>query len=318
MAVIGLDTVIFTAPDMARARKFFTDWGLRRVRSGKSGTVFETEIGSQIILRPRGAKNMPPPAARGMNFREMIWGVSSKRDLAAIAKEISKDREVTEDKDGAIHFLDPNGLGVGFRVWKHARNFKPERTPVNIYGRPERIDARSTFYQRARPLRMGHIGFVIPDLKSAEKFYHDRLGFPISDRYAGGAALFLRCSAENEHHNLFLIWSRDGRTAFDHVAYEVRDIHEVFAGGIHFDRQGWSTRVGPGRHPVSSAYFWYFNSPCDGAVEYYCDSDWVTESWKPSNFRNNRFSEWHLVDGIGQRDDGRVRPSAATAGRTNF
>ena len=69
------------------------------------------------------------------------------------------------------------------------------------------------------------------------------------------------------------------------------------------------------RHPVSSAYFWYFKNPCEGAVEYYCDSDWVTERWKPTNFRVNRFSEWHLLDGIRQADDGVVRPSMAATGK---
>ena len=315
MAVIGLDTVVFTAPDMAEARKFFTDWGLKKVSSGRSGTVFETDIGSQVIIRPKDAKGVPPAAAKGMNFREMIWGVSSKRELNAMAKEIAKDREVTADADGTIHFLDPNGLGVGLRVWKHKRQYRPGRTPVNCYGTPERIDQRSNFFERARPLRMGHIGFVVPDLKSAEAFYHQRLGFPVSDRYAGGAAVFLRNAPESDHHNLFLIWSKDGNTRFHHIAFEVRDVHEVFGGGLYFDGRGWPTQVGPGRHPVSSAYFWYFKNPCEGAVEYYCDSDWVTERWKPTNFRINRFSEWHLVDGIRQEDDGVVRPSMAATGK---
>lgn len=315
MAIIGLDTVVFTAPDMAQARAFFTDWGLRKVSSGKSGAVFETEIGSRVIVRPKGAKNVPPAAAEGMNFREMIWGVASRRELNAIAKEIAKDREVTEDRDGTIHCLDPNGLGLGFRVWKHKRNFRPKRTAINCFGSAERIDARSSFYDRARPLRMGHIGFVIPDLKAAEAFYHKRLGFPVSDRYAGGAAVFLRNAPESDHHNLFLIWSKEGNTRFHHVAFEVRDIHEVFAGGLYIDRRGWPTQVGPGRHPVSSAYFWYFKNPCEGAVEYFCDSDWVTDRWKPTNFKINRFSEWHLVDGIRQADDGVVRPSMAASGK---
>ena len=127
--------------------------------------------------------------------------------------------------------------------------------------------------------------------------------------------MFLRCAAESQHHNLFLIWSRDGNLRYHHTAYEVRDIHEVFGGGIHFDKQGWQTEVGPGRHPVSSAYFWYFSNPCGGAVEYFTDSDYVTADWKPHNYRINKFSEWHLVDGIHQQDDGRIRPSMSAAGR---
>jgi catechol 2,3-dioxygenase-like lactoylglutathione lyase family enzyme len=311
MAVVGIDTLVFTAPDMAKARRFYTDWGLKKVRDGRAGMSFATEIGSEVIVRPEDAQGLPPPAAPGMHFREMIWGVSSAMHLAEIRAELEKDRNVTVDKDGTLHCIDPNGLGLGFRVWRHGKRLAVQRTPVNITGAYERIDRRSNFYERARPLRMGHIGFVVPDLKAADRFYNKRLGFPISDRYAKGAATFMRCSADNEHHNLFLIRSRDGTTRFDHVAFEVRDIHEVFAGGLHIDRKGWPTEVGPGRHPISSAYFWYFKSPTEGAVEYYADSDYLTAAWKPTSFRVNRFSEWHLVDGIRSASDRQVRPAIA-------
>jgi catechol 2,3-dioxygenase-like lactoylglutathione lyase family enzyme len=311
MAFVGIDTLVFTAPDMAKARRFYADWGLTKVRDGRSGMTFATEIGSRIVVRPTTAKDLPPAAAPGMHFREMIWGVTSQRHLDAIRAELSKDREVTVDGEGTVHCLDPNGLGIGFRVWRHKRKFSAARAPVNITGVYERVDRRSNFYERARPLRMGHIGFVVPDLKAADRFYSKRLDFPVSDRYAGGVATFLRCSPNNDHHNLFLIRSRDGKTRFDHVAFEVRDIHEVFAGGIYIDRKGWPTEVGPGRHPISSAYFWYFKAPTEGAVEYYADSDFMTEAWKPTSFRVNRFSEWHLVDGLKSAKDERVRPSMA-------
>ncbi len=315
MAITGLDTITFTAPDMAEAKRFFTDWGLKRVSSGKSTTVFETAIGSRVVLRPMGARDIPPAATPGMNFREMIWGVSSKKHLAEIKKELSKDREVTVDKDGTVHCLDPNNLGVGFRLWKHKRTIKTEPTVYNSINARKRINRTSPAYSRANPLRMGHIGFIIPDLKAAEAFYHKRLGFPVSDRYAGGAGLFLRCAEESDHHNLFMIWSDSGNTRFHHVAFEVRDIHEVFGGGKYFESKGWKVRVGPGRHPISSAYFWYFHNPCEGAVEYFTDSDWVTKAWKPTSFRVNRFSEWHLPDGLGREDNAEVRPSLAAAGK---
>ena len=191
MAIIGLHTAIYAAPNMAKARKFFTDWGLKRVSTSKSATVFETEVGSRVILKPPTARNLPPAPVKGMNFREMIWGVSSKSHLNRIARELAKDREVTTDKDGTIHCFDPNEIAVGFRLWKQPRKPKTPATPINSHGSYERVDKLSRIYDRARPIAMGHIGFIVPDLKSAEDFYPKRLGFPVSDRYAGGAALFV-------------------------------------------------------------------------------------------------------------------------------
>jgi catechol-2,3-dioxygenase len=300
---------------MKEAQRFYSDWGLRKIKGSPSHSVFETKNGSRVELKTPNSTDLPPPAAPDMHFREMVWGVSSKSHLRTIKLELSKDREVLEDKDGTIHCLDPNGIGLGFRVWRPRVNIDGARTKINSYDKVERIDEISTFYGEARPIRMGHIGFVLPDLKSAEKFYRDRLGFWLSDRYAGGAAIFLRCAAKSQHHNLFMIWSADGNKRYHHTAFEVRDIHEVFGGGVAFDKKGWKTEVGPGRHPISSAYFWYFKSPCGGAIEYFTDSDYVTEDWKPHNYRINRFSEWHLPDGIQQEKEDKIRPSMSAAGK---
>ena len=33
-------------------------------------------------------------------------------------------------------------------------------------------------------------------------------------------------------------------------------------------------------------------------IEYFSDTDYVTEAWQPSTFRKVRFSEWHLAGGL--------------------
>ncbi len=313
MTFVGIDTVVYAADDMKLARRFFTDWGLKKTAATKTRTVFETAIGSEIVLYPPESKHLPPPARKGLGYRETIWGVSSWKHLKEIAAELSSDQELKVDDDGTIHAIDPSGFGVGFRVWRRKRALKLDPTPYNSpAGRP-RVDKVATFHKRGRPLRMGHVAFLVPDLKAAEHFYSKRLGFPVSDRYAGGSGVFLRHAQESDHHNLFFIHSKQGKTDFHHVAFEVQDIHEVFGGGLAFDRKGWPTEVGPGRHPISSAYFWYFKNPFGGAVEYFSDPDFVTEAWKPTAYRVNRFSEWHVVDGVGQAQDGRVRPSMAAS-----
>ena len=313
MTFVGIDAVVYAADDIKLARRFFTDWGLKKTKATRSQTVFETAIGSQVVLYPSGSEHLPSPAAPGLGYRETIWGVSSRKHLREIAHELSRDQDLEVDDDGTIHAIDPNGFGVGFRVWRRKRSIKLDPTAYNSPAGRTRVDKVATFYQRARPLRMGHVAFLVPDLKAAEHFYSKRLGFPVSDRYAGGSGVFLRHAIESDHHNLFFIHSKQGKTDFNHVAFEVHDIHEVFGGGLAFDRKGWPTEVGPGRHPISSAYFWYFKNPFGGAIEYFSDPDFVTEAWKPTAYRVNRFSEWHVVDGVGQAVDGRVRPSMAAS-----
>ena len=95
-------------------------------------------------------------------------------------------------------------------------------------------------------------------------------------------------------------------TRFGHLAFKVRDIHEVIAGGQYIDAQGWRTFAGPGRHIVSSANFWYFQSPFGGAWEYAADEDMVTEAWLPHDFAAEAhiFSEWTF--GL-EKSDGTLR-----------
>ncbi|MET5116780.1 glyoxalase, partial [Burkholderia pseudomallei] len=71
------------------------------------------------------------------------------------------------------------------------------------------------------------------------------------------------------------------KRGLNHVAFTVRDIHEGFGGGMHVSRCGWRTQLGPGRHPGSSAYFWYFRNPAGGLSEDYADEDMLTPAGQP-------------------------------------
>jgi catechol-2,3-dioxygenase len=299
MAITGIASVLFGAKDMDKAQRFYSDWGLKKVSGGKGGATFETAVGSTIVVKPEDAKSLPAPLSPDGGFREVTFGLPSQRELDALAKRLGNGSSVRRDRDGTIHTADPNGIGLAFKVWK-PRAVKARRAPVNDIGKRERIDKPSVMYDRGRPLRMGHVVFQMPEIVEAEKFYRDRLGFRLSDRYADGRAVFLRYAPASDHHNMLFIKSEAGRKELHHIAFEVRDVHEVFGGGLAMSKKAWATSVGPGRHPISSAYFWYFINPCGGAFEYFADSDYVTDKWKPSVFKDSRFSEWHIPDGIGE------------------
>jgi catechol 2,3-dioxygenase-like lactoylglutathione lyase family enzyme len=288
MTVTGIDAVTFGVADVSEATRFIEDWGVKRASTG----VYRCANRSEVRIQPLESPKLPPAVEPGSTLREILWGVDSKRALDAIRRELARDREITVDKDGTLHTIDDAGMAIAFRVTQRVK-LKGKPLGFNTPGAPGRIDKPTTYYARATPQEISHVVIAVPDMKVVETFYIKRLGFRVSDRYAG-RAVFLRGSPAGNHHHLFLINSQDGQCHFNHIAFKVRDIHEVIGGGQFIVGKGWETQAGPGRHYVSSACFWYFKSPIGGAFEYAADEDVVTAKWRPRThqFTPDIFSEW--------------------------
>jgi catechol 2,3-dioxygenase-like lactoylglutathione lyase family enzyme len=293
MAITGIDAVTFGVEDMAAATKYLTDWGLKKIGDG----MFETLDGGTVELRPAGDPSLPPAMEAGSTLREIVWGAESDADVSALAARLN-----VTPQDGVARAVDPNGLTVGIRRSRR-RAVTVEPTPVNAPGVHARVDKASPIYDGATPITIGHLVLFTGDLAAANAFYTERLGFELSDRYPGDA-VFLRCQPRGGHHNLFML-QRPGKPGLNHVAFVVKDIHEVVGGGMAMNRKGWETEIGPGRHPISSAFFWYVKSPCGGSTEYFADEDYLTENWKPRDFERSlaNFTEWAVKGGI----DGNTR-----------
>jgi catechol-2,3-dioxygenase len=293
---------------MDLCRRFFDDWGLRTIQCDYDEAVLETRQGPRVILKNlHTQKFLFPSPEQGSCLREVVWGLGSQRDVDVVGERLSRNRTTKSSADGSVHSTDPFGYGIGFKVWEHGdvesthnRDMRPTR--MNVVGSRQRINEPAVHYARAEPTRIGHVVFEIagPEaLHAGEEFYLEGLGFSASDQYPE-RGLFCRCAPESDHHNLALLTTRNRRTRFEHAAFEVRDVHEVFGGGLHFAEHGWDTVIGPGRHKVSSAYFWYFHNPCGGQVEYFSDTDFLNKEWKPRSLppTPDSIAEWASFDGM--------------------
>ena len=300
MNVTTIDGVIYGVDDLAAARQFWLDFGLSLDDENEKRLLFSSQDKSTVEVRLRDDPSLPPPIEDAPGVREAIFGVQSQQDLERIKAELEKDREVTTDADGTIHTLDPLGIGVAFRV-SRCIPVVAEEPKFNMPGRTGRLNARGKFYASAKPLEMTHVVFMVPDTAKEIEFYVGRLGFRISDCYPG-RGYFLRGGAGSYHHNLFLLnpGGKGDKFGFHHLAFEVSNVHELFGGGLNMTKKGWKTMLGPGRHPISSCYFWYFLNPCGGGAEYDFDSDVVDEHWEGSEFEQTpeRFAEWSLAAGM--------------------
>ena len=304
--ITGIDRITFAVPDLDAANRFARDWGLSPVDSGRPDEfLYRAVDGSEVaIVRTDPADPARTPIGGGNGMSALTFGVSNPAGLRALAAELGCDRAVEWDEHGVLHSVDDLGIRLAFRMTR--RNRVPyEPTRYNSPSLPDRLNRRAARYERATPHEISHVAIGVDDAGAAHTFYAERLGFIISDRYAN-RGIFMRCSPAGNHHHLFLMNARVPGTRLNHVAFKVRDVHEVIGGGQQLDAKGWTTFAGPGRHVVSSACFWYFNSPLGCAWEYAADEDVVSEDWKTTDFAATAhiFSEWTF--GL-EKSDGTLR-----------
>lgn len=302
MNVQGIDEITFGVTDLARCRQFFLDWGLQLLEESGTTLIFESLNGCRVVVAHSSTAGLPPGIEADPTAREVVWAVPSQADLQVV-RERMRGQPGFVDADGRVGCTDPNGLSVRVQVTRK-REVTLECAAVNTWSERRRIDRASPAYDRATPIEVGHVVFFVKDLASTTTFYEQTLGFVLSDRYPGRGD-FLRCTPRGGHHDLFLLQLPEPRSGLNHVAFTVRDLHEVVGGGMHMSRQGWETELGPGRHPISSAMFWYVVSPAGALVEYYTDEDELTEAWQVRDFSPGPtvFAEWAVKGGI----DGNTR-----------
>jgi catechol 2,3-dioxygenase-like lactoylglutathione lyase family enzyme len=301
MSIAGIDQLVYGVGDLEACRRFLTDFGLRAIEDPAGPARFETLNGCEVLLRAADDATLPPAFEAGSTVRQVTWGVQTADDLAGL-RALLREEPLFEDRVDRVSCQDPSGMHVAFRV-SRKRALTLQGSPCNAWGRAERVDLPSPVYERAEPVEVGHI-VLFTDALDATTHFYERIGFRLSDRYPGRGH-FMRCRSSGGHHNLFLLQTPQRRRGINHVAFTVRDIHEVFGGGLHMSRCGWKTQLGPGRHPVSSAYFWYFETPLGGLIEYYSNEDVLSPNWQPRDLEPGPtvFAEWAITGGI----DGETR-----------
>ena len=311
MSVAGIDEITFGAADLATCRQFFLDWGLQLVAQTAQELTFESLNGCRVRVAHSDQPGLPKGIEPDPTLREVVWGVETQADLDLYRSRMTTRPGFT-DQGHRAGCLDPNGLSVQVQV-SVKRKLDLSCAKTNTWSERGRVNQPAPAYDRATPVEVGHVVFFVLDLIASTAFYQEVLGFEVSDRYPGRGH-FMRCAPNGGHHDLFLLQLPTPKAGLNHVAFTVRDLHEVVGGGMHMSRQGWATDLGPGRHPISSAMFWYFNNPAGALAEYYTDEDELTADWQPRDFTPGPtvFAEWAIKGGI----DGNTRRQKDAAAPT--
>ena len=282
MNIVGLDSLRFGVDDIALCARYFTEYGLQPVDAGDAGGRFEAMDGTSIEIRYADDVALPPRMGPGCKLRQTVYGVTDEQELARIANELAKDRNVTRTDDGAVECIDDMGFALRFQKTVR-RPYQASAERINSPGaaalRPVNqtaADSRAAIVPRT----LSHVVYFVPDVAKAEAFYVERLDFRVSDRFVG-VGPFLRPAGSSDHHTLFLIQTPAAMKGVEHFTFHLGGPTEVLLAGKRFTERGHKTFWGPGRHIFGSNWFWYFESPLHCHVEYDADMDLHDDSWKP-------------------------------------
>ncbi len=295
MTILRIEELTYGVQNIGECSDFLNHWGLEKIPSGSAVARFKTLENQTIILKHIDDPSLPPTYEEGPTLREIMWGVDNQAALNEIEAELSKDREVKIDSDCNLHSQDDRSNYIGFQI-ADIVEANIEKDNLNFIGDINRVNRRGWPEDHIQPIRVGHIVYSIKaeDNWMAAEFYINRLNFRVTDRTEDGGT-FLQAEGSTYHHNLFLFHRQSSHPYFNHVAFEVRSFDDIMVGGTNMLKQGAKSVSGPGRHSLGSNWFWYFNNPCGGDIEYFADMDRMDESWEPRHWEEAPpYARWML------------------------
>jgi len=211
-ASIGL--IHLTAADLPRMLQFYQDvLGFRQGPMPERGAVFLSGSGHApfalgLTAAPPGSR----PGRRTAGLYHAAYLFPNRRALALMFVRLGPQRVAiagTADHlvSEAIYLRDPEGNGIELYAdrprdqWqRHNDQMLMTTQALDLEGLIGLLGATPPAWTGIDPaVRLGHVHLRVTDLRRAERFYHEVLGFEITTREYPGA-LFL--SAGGYHHHL--------------------------------------------------------------------------------------------------------------------
>ncbi|MFT3720685.1 VOC family protein [Pseudorhodoferax sp.] len=272
-AVHSVDEFVFSVPDLAEARRFYTHFGLD-VREEAGALALYTHGHPH-----RWARILAGPSKRLLWLSLGIHAEDAPRfaQRAAALGVPAAAPPPGADGDG-LWLRGADGLPVQLRVAGKCSPSQPaprEWPPAPGHGgrAPSRSQAPAT-----RPLYLSHILLFSADVDAARAFYEGVLGLQLSDR-SGSDIAFLHSPHGSDHHLIAL--ARSGGPGLHHSSWCVPSLDAVGIGAQQMAQAGYTRGWGLGRHVLGSNYFRYVRDPWGSYAEYSYDIDYVAagQAW---------------------------------------
>jgi catechol 2,3-dioxygenase-like lactoylglutathione lyase family enzyme len=179
-----------------------------------------------------------------------------------------------QQRDGGLHFRDPDGHGI-------------ELVPFHEPDDPRPPIARSTTTLPGfHPRKLGHVNFLTGDLAGMTGFCCDVLGMRVTDRLSDEGT-WLHVNAD--HHTMALVGK--GAVHLHHLAFELVDWGELRVALDHLAQHGRWVAWGPVRHGLGRNLAAYVRIPEEACfVELFSDMEQLGPDHRPRDWPDDRHS----------------------------
>jgi hypothetical protein len=267
-AAHSLNRFVFTVPDLAEAKRFYSTFGLDvRESAGRIdlytfdhphcwGTAFANGAPKKLQYFSYGIFAEDEPV-----FRERI----AKANIACAPHPLSDGKGLwLTDPDGV-----PAQLIVAPKATPDAKSQPVAEPPV---ARGQGAAPARSKVKPVRPRRLSHALRFTPDVLRMTQFHADMYGIRLSDRSGDGVA-FLHGVHGSDHH--MVAFAKSHAPGLHHTSWDVGSYNEVGLGAEQMRIGGYDRGWGVGRHVLGSNYFHYVRDPWGSHAEYSFDIDFV-------------------------------------------
>lgn len=262
-------------PDLERAEKFLTDFGLLRVE--------RTE--DRLYMRGTGPSHHIHVTERGDDkLLSLAFSAASQADLQAATSVpgASVIEDIQEPGGGKRVWLsDPDGNRIEI-VWgiKSVDPIALGRHPLNdaLNGLQRAGMLMRHQHGPSKVLRIAHALLSTTSPPRMLAWYREHLGLLCSDEIVlqdGAIGLsFNRLDRGKEFVDHHVLGIQSGATpGLNHVSFEIQDVDDLMLGHEHLKRQGHEAMWGIGRHVYGSQIFDYWLDPWGFMYEHWTDTD---------------------------------------------
>ncbi len=286
IAIQDIAYVRVRAPDLDLMQRFLLDFGME-VTARTNDRLYMHGTGSDPVVH---VTERGDAAQLGFALK-----VGSRADLEAVAARLGSPIMVRDEPGGGevVKTSDPDGNQIELVHGIGLRDANLSRGVFAFNGAIDRKRYNDIVRNEVRPshvMRLGHVALHVTKFAEMNSFYRELLGMKVSDSYFAGhsentIAAFLHCGLGKtfvDHHTIALIG--DGRTGFEHFAFEVLDFDDLMMGNKHLlSKQRWVHSWGVGRHNDGSQIFDYWRDPFGNKIEHWTDGDLVNDDYQSTH-----------------------------------